>query len=598
MARTGGDLFTNHKLTALILVGFAVLWVAIAGLVALDGLISREQFEADLGELAGMLESATPPALIFRDREAVQQTLSMLRAKPRIVRAYVVDEESEIVAHFEREGAVAELPSHTSLERTDWRYREDSLVLIRPIVSHGTSLGTLYLESDIQVLSMQRRAHLTLLVGLVPGFLVAAFVLSWVARSQVSRPVRKLTQAVRTASSAEDYTLDASFESSGAVGGAVGELGGALNEMLSRIQSVVGNLTMAKGAAEHANAAKSHFLANMSHELRTPLSAIIGYAELLQEEAGDGGHAELVRDLQRIDAAAKHVLALIDQIFDLAKIEAGKMELVLTEVRLDALVDEVAKTVEPLVEKNHNTLRVRCDSDVGEMCGDPMRLRQILFNLLSNACKFTDNGTISLEVYRTSDSILFRVADTGIGMTPEQTTKVFEAFQQADAFTSHWYGGTGLGLVICREFCQLAGGDIDLSSEFGKGTAFTVRLPIDPSSAGASLKDRGSILVIDDEESARDLLSARFTRDRLHVVTAASGEEGLEMARTLRPRAITLDAMLPSIGGSSVLQSLRDDEELRLIPVVVIALSEDEEMEAFSLDLLAERIGAIVRAES
>ena len=366
--------------------------------------------------------------------------------------------------------------------------------------------------------------------------------------------------------------------------------------MLGRIQGVVAHLTMAKGAAEHKSAAKSHFLANMSHELRTPLSAIIGYAEMLRDDAADSARLELARDLRKIDAAGKHLLALIDQILDLSKIEAGKMELVLTDVRLDALVDEVAKTVVPLVEKNGNTLQIRCDPNVGEMRGDPMRLRQILFNLLSNACKFTEDGTILLEVERTPASILFRVTDTGIGMTREQTARIFEAFQQADALTSHRYGGTGLGLVISREFCQLAGGEIRVTSELGNGTTFTVRLPVDVSTAQES-KERGSILVIDDEASARDLLSERFAQDRLHVVTAASGEEGLRMARALRPRAITLDAMLPSVGGSSVLQSLRADEDLRLIPVVVIAVSADEEMEAFSLDLLAERIGALVRAE-
>lgn len=559
--------------------------------MALDAQISRERFEADLGEVAGMIETAAPPALLFDDADAAQQLLAMLRAKRRIVRAYLVDEHSELVAHYERDGSVAEIPTHTSLERTDWRYRPESLVLVRPIVSHGTSLGTLYLESDIQALSVRHRAQFMLLVGLASSFFLMALVVSWLARSRASRPVRELTQAVKAASSAEEYSLDTSFVSDEAVG----ELAGALNTMLSRIQEVVADLTMAKGAAEHASAAKSHFLANMSHELRTPLSAIIGYAELLQEEAGDSGGVELVRDLRKIDAAGKHLLALIDQILDLSKIEAGKMELVLTEVRLDALVDEVARTVEPLVEKNGNSLQVRCGAGVGAMLGDAMRLRQILFNLLSNACKFTDNGTISLEVDRIANSIVFRVTDTGIGMSPEQMSKVFEAFQQADALTSHRYGGTGLGLVICREFCQLAGGDIDVSSELGVGTTFTVQLPSNPSSQ-ATVKDKGSILVIDDEASARALLSARFSRDRHHVVTASSAEEGLRMARALRPSAITLDAMLPNAGGSSVLQSLKADEELRWIPVVVISVGEDEEMEAFSLDLLVERIGALVRA--
>ena len=257
------------------------------------------------------------------------------------------------------------------------------------------------------------------------------------------------------------------------------------------------------------------------------------------------------------------------------------MELVIEDVNIVELVNDVSTTVHPLVEKNANAFETRCPPDVGTMLGDVTRLRQILFNLLSNACKFTENGTISLDVERTNrrgrDWLDFRVSDTGIGMTPEQTGKLFQAFQQADTTTSRKYGGTGLGLVICRKFCQLSGGDVDVKSEYGKGTTFVVSLPADakredgteaapskrlppakpgqnltPASvtaAAAGTNGHGTILVIDDEANARDLLSRMIAKEGFQVVTAASGDEGLQLARELRPKAITLDVMMPGMDG-------------------------------------------------
>jgi len=239
----------------------------------------------------------------------------------------------------------------------------------------------------------------------------------------------------------------------------------------------------AREAAEAANRAKSAFLANMSHELRTPLNAIIGYSELLEEEAADGGHEDLVPDLQKICTSGKHLLRLINSVLDLSKIEAGKMTLFVETFEIGTLVEEVVSTAKPLVDKNRNTLALESDLNLGKLKGDVTKLKQVLLNLLSNASKFTENGTITLEARRTADLqgswVRFRVSDTGIGMTSEQLGKLFQAFTQADGATTRKYGGTGLGLVLSRRFCQMMGGDISVQSEFGKGTTFTVRLPAD-----------------------------------------------------------------------------------------------------------------------
>jgi len=238
----------------------------------------------------------------------------------------------------------------------------------------------------------------------------------------------------------------------------------------------------AKDAAESANRAKSTFLANMSHELRTPLNAIIGYSEMLAEDFEDEEELEeFIPDLQKIRAAGKHLLALINDVLDLSKVEAGKMELFLESFDVAQLVREMESTIKPLVDKNANTLVVNCAADFGPMHADVTKIRQGLFNLLSNAAKFTKGGTITLDVARETadgvDWVTFDVSDTGIGMTPEQMGKLFQAFSQAEALTTRKFGGTGLGLVITRRFCQMMGGDVTVESEYGVGTTFTIRLP-------------------------------------------------------------------------------------------------------------------------
>jgi signal transduction histidine kinase len=223
----------------------------------------------------------------------------------------------------------------------------------------------------------------------------------------------------------------------------------------------------------------------MSHELRTPLNAVIGYSEMLQELALDREQHDLLPDLGKIRWAGKHLLGLINDVLDLSKIESGKIRLSIESLEVSPLVDDAVSTIRPLLEKNGNRLEVACTEPLGAVMGDHTRVRQVLFNLLSNACKFTENGVIRLETRRASrkgsDWVEFRVADTGIGMSPEQLERLYRPFMQADSSTTRKYGGTGLGLAISREFCQMMGGYLSAESELGKGSVFTVRLPADSS---------------------------------------------------------------------------------------------------------------------
>ncbi len=473
-------------------------------------------------------------------------------------------------------------------------------------IGSAAPLNNGWVVMDTQPLSIAARPILYMVALAALLFIINLLILFFAQHHQLGQIVKSLSILVQKANALarnnyEELSLLrlVKFSEIISLGESFIKMANAVQERDQALENQVTELQAAKETAEAAIRTKSDFLANMSHELRTPLNAIIGYTEIIEEDFRDSGNEEYLTDLTRIHSAAEHLLGLINDLLDISKIEAGKMEVLVEVFDVNMLVDNLHDMVAVWVQENANTLTIECPSNFGDMQTDLVKLRQSLLNLLSNATKFTKQGQISLHVTPLQQAneawIRIEVCDTGIGMTEEQMKKLFQIFSQVDSSMTRRYGGTGLGLAITRHFVEMMGGTITVESQFGKGTVFTVCVPrrlklpeaMKPSASQsltlASLPESGGkILVIDDNPSIRDVLKNILTKEGYQVAVAGDGEEGLSIARKLRPNAIILDVVMPKMDGWTTLSELKTDAELATIPVIMLSMLEEKEY-AYSL---------------
>lgn len=350
-------------------------------------------------------------------------------------------------------------------------------------------------------------------------------------------------------------------------------------------------MAVARDEAREASSAKSRFFANMSHELRTPLNAIIGYSEMLLEDCEDLGNDDMIPDLKRITNSSKHLLSLINNVLDLSKIEAGKMDMYFTPFSIETMIETIKDVSGPLATKNNNEFIIKNNVD-GEMTADETKLRQCIVNFLSNAFKFTENGKVALVIDSVEkegqEFINFDIKDTGIGMTEEQLGKLFDTYTQAERSTSAKYGGTGLGLSISKHFAEMMGGGVEVTSEVGEGSTFSIFVPRvtedqieeDESDVQNPALSEGDeyILLVDDDRATHDVVKRAIKKEGYTVYSAFDGDEGMEQARKVIPKLILLDVLMPGRDGWSVLKEIKNDVKLKDVPVVITSVLNEESL--------------------
>lgn len=558
----------------------------------------------DDGDLLGVYM-----AVFYLDEEYIESISEILGIDVALVKdnaiiASTIDPSSDYTALIDK-GFIQDTTTAQNVEYDGGQAR----ILSHPLTLNNTPQGSVLVAQSLDGLFATRDDIRNVLFAFAAAVTIISLVFGVGVLLTISRPLARLAHTTAQISQgdlsqrvkpikiiAADEVTDFSLSFNAMVDRLQALYESLEQRVLERthdLRNAMSELEVTRDQALAANRSKSVFLANMSHELRTPLNAIIGYSNLvLSGTYGETTDKQSDR-LQRVVDNGHHLLALINDILDLSKIEAGKMEIYLEEFEVSHMLENVMSTARPLISKNSNQLVASFNADLGSTYADLTKTRQVLMNLLSNAAKFTENGTITLSALRTEidgvPMLVYRVSDTGIGMTDAQMEKLFQEFTQADSSTTRKYGGTGLGLAISRRFCRMMDGDIFANSEIGVGSTFEVHLPVavdpkrdtselTPVKAGTNedinMQDN-TVLVIDDDSTARDLIKHYLEEEGFNVLTARSGDDGINMAHEHRPAVITLDVMMSNTDGWSVLRQLKSDAQLTNIPVVMLTIIDD-----------------------
>ncbi|MGE3958510.1 MAG: ATP-binding protein [Vicinamibacterales bacterium] len=590
----------------------AALALVSTGVVVNELLSARGQMTARLQSVADVVAASSTAAVQFADPAAAEEALTALRGDGAIQAARIELPGGKTLAFYGGafQGGGREVSPGV-------REGVNVMIIARPIILNGTPIGTLHVQGSLKDVRERLRRYAIILAAVVAVAGLVAYVFAMRLQRSISGPILRLSYVASSVTAEQDYSLRAVKEHEDEIGQLVDRFNqmlrtveqrdAELSQARSRLEERVvertrsleleieqhrrteSQLLVAKAAAEQASVAKSAFVANMSHELRTPLNAIIGYSELLKEDAEDQGNTDSVADLDKILAAGRHLLSLINAVLDLSKIEAGRMDLDLSSFEIEEIATSVLETSEQLAVARGNRLTLEVPGPVGRVRLDRTKVQQVLLNLVGNAIKFTEQGQVTVRIEpMPDDTVLLAVSDTGIGMSPEQTERLFQEFSQADVSTTRRYGGTGLGLAISRRLCTLMSGSIEVDSTPGKGTTFSVRLPRELSGSQAVPADRKAwsdtpagpgvepagytVLIVDDDPNARDLVRRLLERLGCRVLSAVSADDGWRQIEETRPDAVVLDIILPGRSGWTLLEAMRAHPTYAAIPVIVTSM--------------------------
>ena len=639
----------------------AALLLAGTGIIAYQLVYASQVLAQQLASRADLMGTASTAAVQFFDEEAGREALSAFRTDAEVEAARIDLADGTVFASYET--ASSQIP--TILPLTGVERIGQTMIVSRPIVLDGRTIGAIRVQGSLARVQAQVARYVWILLAVLGASSLIAYFLSRPLQRVISDPIIQLAAVAEHVAAQRDYGHRATKQSDDELG----QLVDRFNDMLGQIQlrdealkeahtqlearvrertstlelevlerrRAENELILAKSVAEEASVAKSAFLANMSHELRTPLNAIIGYSEMLGEDAEDRGDTEVQTDLLKITKAGHHLLSLITDVLDLSKIEAGRMELHLESVEAGEVVHAAVATSQSLATARNNELTVSGLDGLGKIRSDQTKVQQILLNLIGNACKFTSDGRVDLRCRReqgdAADWLVVDVNDTGIGMTPDQVSRLFREFMQADASTTRRFGGTGLGLAISQRLCRLMGGDITVHSVLGQGSTFTMRLPVEapePSRRSVQGVDRERealmsgyhrtslstsssgkqpepgaprVLVIDDDQTSRELAARALEKVGFRTVGSSSASEGLRLAHSARPDAVIVDVLMPDTTGWALLQMMKDDPVLARIPVIVVSIVDDRSQslslgaaEHLVKPVVGERLVAVVRS--
>lgn len=611
----------RRKLTLIILtISTVATVVACIFFGAYDWVTNRRTMVDDMTTLADLLGNNSTAALVFQDKATAEELLRGLRAHPAVKAAALLTDDGTLFATYSARGAGV-APNHVHIHDSPV-FTHNRLTVCRPILLDNKPIGIVHLEAGLNRIYDRLKIY-----AVVAGLIVLAagcitFILATVLHRLITAPILNLAAVARQVSDRKDYTVRATKTSEDEVG----ELTDGFNRMLHGIETRDNALRQSNealhreiaerrkaeeglrllnetleqrvsertAAAEAASRTKSEFLANVSHELRTPLNSVIGFANLLLKNKTGNLRPDDLAYLERIQANGRHLLGLINQVLDLSKIEARKVELDLTPVDLTALVRDVLSETEAQVYGRPVKLMLDAPPMVAPFRTDSGKLRQILLNLIGNGVKFTERGYVLVSITtepRTNYPVRIDVHDTGIGIASEKQAVIFDAFKQADSTTARKYGGTGLGLTISMALCQLMGYQLTVCSDPNRGSTFSILFSDEPvrsvppmlaqvpSPSAVTVHDitfdplQGRVvLVVDDEEDALLMLTRMIEDLGCIVLPASSGEEGIRLARKTKPDAITLDLLMPHTDGWEVLTTLKNDPALQDIPVIVISV--------------------------